>query len=148
MITLHSLSPSQDRHQTKRVGRGNSSGKGTTAGRGTKGQRARTGGRNKTTRRALKALIERTPKLRGFRSRRPVIYAVTVKQLSTRAKEGQLITAAVLAGMNMIPRTRGGLKIIGTADLKKTLTVKANAFSKSAAAAITKDGGYDVVITK
>ena len=81
MITLSNLSPSQERRQTKRVGRGNSSGKGTTAGRGTKGQRARTGGRNKTTRRALKSLIERTPKTRGFRARRPKMHTVTVKQI-------------------------------------------------------------------
>jgi large subunit ribosomal protein L15 len=146
MITLSNLSPSQERRSTKRVGRGNSSGKGTTAGRGTKGQRARTGGRNKLTRRSMKALIERTPKLRGFRSRRPKMYAVTIKQLSARAQEGQVITAALLAQMNMIPGTRAGLKIIGTADLKKKLTVKANAFSKSAEAAITKAGGSAVVL--
>jgi large subunit ribosomal protein L15 len=146
MITLHTLSPSQDRHHPKRLGRGNSSGKGTTAGRGTKGQRARTGGRNKTTRRALKALIERTPKTRGFRSRTPKLHAVTVAQLSARGKEGQVITAAVLAQMNMIPGTRAGLKIIGTADLKKKLTVKANAFSKSAHDAIVKAGGSAVIL--
>lgn len=145
MITLHSLSPSQERHHPKRVGRGNSSGKGTTAGRGTKGQRARTGGRNKTTRRALKSLIERTPKTRGFRSRTPKLEVVTVMQLQKAFSEGQVITAAILRQKHMISSTRNGLKVIGSGPVTKKLTIKADAFTAQAKEAITKAGGTAAV---
>ena len=146
MITLHTLSPSQDRHHPKRVGRGNSSGKGTTAGRGTKGQRARTGGRNKTTRRAMKALIERTPKTRGFRSRRPKLEAVTLAQLQRVFAEGQVINAAVLHQAGLLSSTRNGVKVIGAGPVTKKLTIKADAFTAQAKEAITKAGGSAAVI--
>jgi len=147
MITLSTLRPAQRRQKSKRVGRGDSSGKGTTAGRGTKGQRARTGGRNKTTRRALKALIERTPKTRGFRSARTEVAVVTLLQLTKRYPEGQIISAALLQQDKMISNTRGGLKIIGALPLKKKFTIKANAFSAQAKAAIEAAGGTAVVLT-
>ncbi len=147
MIELHTLKPSQARHHPKRVGRGNSSGKGTTAGRGTKGQRARTGGRNKTTRRALKALIERTPKTRGFRTRRDTLETVTILQLQSRFSEGQIITPVVMHEAGLISRSRPGVKVVGNAVLKKKLTVKAQKFSAGAKAAITSAGGTAVALT-
>ncbi len=147
MIELHTLKPSQSRHRYKRVGRGNASGKGTTAGRGTKGQRARTGGRNKLTRRGLKHLIERTPKNRGFLSLRPRMGVVTLLQLNSAFSDGQQVTADRLHHLGMIGNPVYGYKVIGQADFKKKLTVKANKFSAGAAAAITKAGGQAVVLT-
>lgn len=141
MITLHSLTPSTRRTHPKRVGRGNASGKGTTAGRGTKGQRARTGGRNKLIRRSLKHLIERTPKVRGFRSRRTKLWTVNISDLQRVFADGTVITPTLLHEMKMIGGTWPGVKILGDGVVKKKLTVKAEKFSAAAAAAIRQAGG-------
>lgn len=146
MIKLHALRPSRRRYHPKRVGRGNASGKGTTAGRGTKGQRARTGGRNKAIRRSLRALIERTPKVRGFRSRRPQLDTVTLAQLIAMFPTGQVITPAKMVAVNLIRRTRPGVKVVGSAATAKKLTIKADRFSAGAKAAIEKAGGHAILI--
>jgi len=148
MITLHTLTPSAKRSRTKRVGRGNSSGKGTTAGRGTKGQRARTGGRNKALRRSLRALIERTPKVRGFRSITPKMAAVPLATIIAMAKPGEIITPALLVERGVVGRVRSGLKIVGNAKTAKKLTIKAHAFSAGAKAAIESAGGTVVIIKR
>ncbi len=144
MISLHTLSPSQTRQKYKRVGRGNSSGKGTTAGRGTKGQRARTGGRNKLTRRGLKHLIERTPKTRGFLSRRTAMSVVTLSQLQQSFSDGQTISPNALVKAGLLAPSHRGVKIIGN-TISKKLIIKASKFSSAAAAAITKAGGQAVM---
>jgi large subunit ribosomal protein L15 len=146
MISLHTLRASSQRRHPKRVGRGNASGKGTTAGRGTKGQRARTGGRNKAIRRSLRALIERTPKVRGFRSRREPMEIVTVAQLISFFSSDQVITPVKMVELKLIRRTRPGVKIVGATPTAKKLTVKANGFSAGAKAAIEKAGGHAIVI--
>lgn len=145
MIELSTLKPSARREKYKRVGRGNSSGKGTTAGRGTKGQRARTGGRNKLTRRSLKSLILPTPKLRGFVSHKPKLQTVSLMQLQNYFDNGATVTAEDLVKKNLISSTWPGLKILGGGSLSKKLIVKAEKFSASAAAAITKAGGQAVI---
>lgn len=147
MISLHTLSPSTSRRHPKRVGRGNSSGKGTTAGRGTKGQRARTGGRRRALRRSLRALIERTPKMRGFRSIRPSYAVVSLADLARIFPDGQVITPALLSERQIVGRTRVGLKVIGSMSLKKRLTIKAHKFTAGAKAAIEKAGGQAVTIS-
>lgn len=141
MITLHTLKPSSRRSKTKRLGRGNASGKGTTAGRGTKGQRARTGGRNKLLRRSLKRLVERTPKVRGFQSRRNAPLAVTVDQLERHFKDGATVNAQALRQAGLIPTTKSSFKILGGGSVKKKLTLDVRRISKSAAEQITAAGG-------
>jgi large subunit ribosomal protein L15 len=146
MITLHSLKPSTARHQIKRVGRGNSSGKGTTAGRGTKGQRARTGGRNKAIRRSLRALIERTPKVRGFRSRRINLTTVTLADIAQRFTSDQVVTPTRLAAAGLINRPQEKVKVVGQVTTAKKLTIKVNKFSVGAKSSIEKNGGHAVII--
>ncbi|MBI3573234.1 MAG: 50S ribosomal protein L15 [Candidatus Kerfeldbacteria bacterium] len=146
MITLHSLRQSQKSSRPKRVGRGNASGKGTTAGRGTKGQRARTGGRNKLIRRGMKHLIERTPKTRGFRSRRLKLHAVNLIDLQRVFPDGATITTADLHRHNLIPRSFPGAKVLGIGELKKKFTVRVEAFSASAKTAIAKAGGQATLV--
>ncbi|MBI5466587.1 MAG: 50S ribosomal protein L15 [Candidatus Kerfeldbacteria bacterium] len=145
-MTLHELTPAQHRHRFKRVGRGNSSGKGTTAGRGTKGQRARTGGRNKLTRRGLQHLIVRTPKTRGFRSRREKFESVNLEELQRVFADGATITPRALLEQGLIRHLIPGVKILAGGSVTKKFTVKAQKFSVEASAAITKAGGSVTVI--
>ncbi len=144
MITLHTLAPSAHRSSPKRVGRGNASGKGTTAGRGTKGQRARTGGRNKTTRRALKALIERTPKVRGFRSIHEPWATVDLAAIAKIFSGTEVVTPAKMAEAGLIRRARHGVKVVGQYTGSKKLSIKAQKFSAGAKAAIAKAGGHAI----
>lgn len=141
MITLHTLKPSERRYRPKRVGRGNASGKGTTAARGTKGQRARTGGRNKLVRRGLKRLIERTPKVRGFRSRRPVLQTVSIQKIDRVLKDGALVNARSLKQAGLVASAAAGVKILGAGPLHKKFTVHVDHVTKQATEQITKAGG-------
>lgn len=145
MITLHDLHPAQRRSRRKRVGRGNASGKGTTAGRGTKGQRARSGGRKKLIRRGLKHLIERTPKVRGFRSARPKLQVVAVGALAV-FPDGATVTALDLKRHGLISQTNPGVKILGGGAIKKKLIVRVDRFSRSAKQAIINAGGQAVTL--
>lgn len=147
MITLSHLRPSAERTKVKRVGRGNASGKGTTAGRGTKGQRARTGGRNKLTRRGLKHLTERTPKIRGFLSHRPKLEVVTLAQLQQTFPDGSTVTPKQMVETGLITTAWPGVKVLGGSITKK-LKVQAEKFSAGAAAAITKAGGTVTAVAR
>ncbi len=67
----------------RRVGRGIAAGRGKTAGRGTKGQKARTGsGRRPGFEGGQNPLMQRLPKLRGFRSNRVPAENVYTGQLN------------------------------------------------------------------
>jgi large subunit ribosomal protein L15 len=63
-MQLHELKPFHPNKKQRRVGRGGK--RGTTSGRGTKGQKARAGHR---IRPAERDLIQRLPKLRGFKNK-------------------------------------------------------------------------------
>lgn len=63
-MQLHEIQPFHKNRDKKRVGRGGK--RGVTSGRGTKGQRARAGHR---IRPAERDLIQRLPKLRGFKNK-------------------------------------------------------------------------------
>src|SRR3989344_6273457 len=67
-----------------RVGRGIAAGQGKTAGRGTKGQKSRAGSRRRPGfEGGQNPLMCRFPKLRGFKSHRPEVETVQIKQLVT-----------------------------------------------------------------
>ena len=125
---------------TKRLGRGIASGKGKTAGRGTKGQGARKsanlrpgfeGGQN--------PLMQRLPKLPGFKNHRPkatVVYTGDLEQFG-----GKTVDAQMLADSGVIANAYGTVKVIVGGDLTKKVTVKLSAASASAITAIEKAGG-------
>jgi len=123
-----------------RVGRGISAGKGKTAGRGTKGQRARTGsGRRPGFEGGQNPLIQRIPKLPGFRSLRAKAENVYTGQLD--GVTGKTIDNFSLydAGIVSSPYTR--VKLIQKGNVIKKVTVKLQGASESAAAAVQKAGG-------
>ena len=146
-LTLHNLQSTKHQRRAKRVGRGNASGKGNYATRGLKGQKSRSGGRKGLKARALKdQLISKTPKLRGFQSMYKKMEITSVGDLEKKFKDGEIITPRRLFLIGLISKTKLGVKILGQGKLTKKLTVKANAFSKSAKEAITQAGGEAIVI--
>ncbi len=124
----------------QRVGRGIAAGKGKTAGRGTKGQKSRTGSSAKPGfAGGSNPLMQKLPKLPGFKSHRPKTENVYTGQLEQFS--GKIVDAKVLAEAGLISNAYVKLKLITKGELTKKITVKLPAASKSAKAAIEASGG-------
>ena len=128
-----------------RVGRGHGSGKGKTAGKGHKGQKARSGAPRPGFEGGQMPLYRRLPK-RGFTNRNTKdIVSINITELN-RFEDGAVVTIETLVENGVIKNPKDGVKILGNGELTKKLTVKANAFSASAAEKIQALGGTTEVI--
>ncbi len=129
-----------------RVGRGHGSGNGKTAGRGQKGQKSRSGGKVRVGfEGGQMPLYRRLPK-RGFTNRNTKdIVSINITELN-RFEDGTVVTIETLVENGVIKNPKDGVKILGNGELTKKLTVKANAFSASAAEKIQALGGTTEVI--
>lgn len=146
---LESLkAPRGSNKRRKIVGRGRGSGHGKTSGRGHKGQGARaSGGTRQGFEGGQMPLIRRIPK-RGFTFTPLAKFAVvSVERLNVFAK-GQEVTPAALYEKGLVRAKSMPVKILGDGQLKHPLTVKANAFSKSALEKIKSAGGTAETISK
>lgn len=125
----------------KRIGRGIGSGKGKTAGRGTKGQNSRTGGGVRPGfEGGQNPLAKRLPKKRGFVPIGRTVYAtVTLSDLS--ALKTTTVTNATLVAANLVKNTYSPVKVLGTGELTKKLTVKLQSATATAKSAISNGGG-------
>ena len=128
-----------------RVGRGHGSGNGKTAGKGHKGQKARSGAPRPGFEGGQMPLYSRLPK-RGFTHRNTTdIVSINITELN-RFEDGTVVTIETLVENGVIKNPKDGVKILGNGELTKKLTVKANAFSASAAEKIQALGGTTEVI--
>ena len=128
-----------------RVGRGHGSGNGKTAGKGHKGQKARSGAPRPGFEGRQMPLYRRLPK-RGFtNSNTKEIVSTNITELN-RFEDGTVVTIETLVENGVIKNPKDGVKILGNGELTKKLTVKANAFSASAAEKIQALGGTTEVI--
>ena len=130
----------------KRKGRGHATGNGTTAGRGMNGQNSRSGG---GTRLGFEGgqmpLYRRIPK-RGFTNHWSKEYlGVNVEALNV-FEDGTVVTPELLVEKGLAKGKYYGIKILGSGQLKKKLTVQANKFSDSALDKIAEAGGKAEVI--
>jgi large subunit ribosomal protein L15 len=140
-MKLHHLRPAEgSRRDRKRVGRGKAAGQGKTAGRGTKGYLARhnpklgfEGGQM--------PLQRRVPKLKGFTNPNRVEFAVVnVDALGKSFEAGAEVTPEVLAERGIV-RKGMPVKVLGTGDIDRALTVRTHAVSAAARAKIEHAGG-------
>jgi large subunit ribosomal protein L15 len=139
-MDLHSLSNEPGARKTaKRRGRGRASGLGKTSGRGHKGQFSRKGHKSKIGfEGGQMPLLRRLPK-RGFKNpTRCPFFGVNVGSLD-KFEAGTVVTPEMLAEKGLFDGCR--VKILGTGEITKALTVKANAFSETAKAKIEAAGG-------
>jgi len=142
-MNLHTLKPRPGaKHRVKRLGHGESSGHGKTSGKGHKGQKARSGG---SIRLGFEGgqmpLIRRLPK-RGFNNAAfHKTYAVVNLDELNRFDDGATIDEAALLDAKLIRGKYHGVKILGTGELTKRLTITADKFSASAREKIEKAGG-------
>jgi len=141
-LKLHNLKTAKGaKKKAKRVGRGDSSGHGTFATRGLKGQRSRSGGKGGLKLKGLKNNILNTPKLGGFRSLKPKLKVLNIRDLEKKFNDGDIITTAKLVEMRLLNNDKPGVKILGMCKLTKKFTVKVDKVSQSAKETIEKAGG-------
>ena len=146
-MKVHQIETHERRARTRRVARGGK--RGTTAGRGQKGQKSRAG---RKLRPALRDLIARIPKHRGFRNKikAPKPHTVQLARLQQKVKpllEGtatnkHVVDATVLKQLRLVPaRHHGSIKVIGQSKSDVVLTLKGIECSEGVKAAIEKAGG-------
>ena len=124
----------------KRVGRGIAAGQGKTAGRGTKGQLSRTGSSKRPGfEGGQNPLMQRLPKLHGFRSLKTKAEEVFTGQLDAFA--GKTVDTFTLAEAKLISSPFVRVKLLNKGDVTKKVTVKLQGASESAATAVQKAGG-------
>jgi large subunit ribosomal protein L15 len=148
-MRLHDLKPRPGaKHRRKRLGQGESSGHGKTSGRGGKGQTARSGSSIRIGfEGGQMPLIRRLPK-RGFNNARHATVYIPVNLDSlNRFDNGSRVDWEVLRNAGLANGAGAGVKILGSGELTKKLTVSAHAFSASAKAKIEGKGGACEVIS-
>ncbi len=126
----------------KRIGRGPGSGTGKTSGKGHKGQKARTGhhGIPSWFEGGQMPLQRRVPK-RGFKNPFREEYEVVNLRDLARVQD-DVITPDVLGAHKLVDLGKGRrVKVLGTGDLARKVTVRAHAVSASARAKIEAAGG-------
>jgi len=134
------------RKKRMRVGRGIGSGKGKQAGRGGKGQTARSGVRIKGFEGGQMPLHRRLPK-RGFNN----IFrldltevnldrlqeAIDAKKLDAKAT----VNAEALVKSGLLRRSKDGVRLLGSGEIKAKINVEVHGATKSAIEAVEKAGG-------
>ena len=143
-MKLHTLKPAvASTHSRKRIGRGPGSGLGGTSTRGHKGGKARSGYSKKIGFEGDQMPLQRRLPKFGFKNINRVEYRVvnlgTLQELAEKLSlqkigREELISARLLSAKDLV-------KILGSGELNIKLDVEANAFSKSAEAAILSAGG-------
>jgi|SRR5579871_3692884 len=145
-MNLSNLRPPKGQKQKKqRVGQGMGTGRGKYSGRGAKGARSISGySMMRGFEGGQMPLHRRLPK-RGFtnifRKEYVVVNVGRLEQL-----QGDSFDPGRLLELGVIKKVGAGLKILGTGDLNRKITVKAHQFSKAALEKIQKAGGTSEVI--
>jgi large subunit ribosomal protein L15 len=146
-MNLSELKPAEGSTGKKfRKGRGHGSGNGKTAGRGQDGQNSRSGGGVRPGfEGGQMPLYRRLPK-RGFTNRNSKdIVGINVDALN-RFEAGTVVDVETMVANGLVSNPKDGVKILGNGDITIKLTVKANAFSKTAIEKIEAAGGKAEVI--
>jgi large subunit ribosomal protein L15 len=150
-LNLSTLKPAQSRKDRKRVGRGLGSGKGRYSGRGIKGQKSRAGSKKMAAgfEGGQMPIDMRMPKLRGNTSAdampigpfRTYSQPINLRDLERVFEAGDTVTVEALVEKGLLKNTKTDVKILGTGELSKKLSVTAHSFSASAREKIEAAGG-------
>jgi len=138
--------PPGQKHKKRRLGQGMGTGRGKFSGRGAKGAKSISGySRMRGFEGGQMPLHRRLPK-RGFTNIFKKEFAI-VNVSSLEKLEGSSFDAESLLKLGVIRKLKEhGLKVLGSGELKRKITVKANVFSKSALEKIQAAGGTAEVI--
>ena len=141
-MRLHELYAFPEEYkQRRRIGRGSGSGWGKTAARGHNGQNSRSGGGVRPGfEGGQMPLARRLPK-RGFKNPfRDEYETVNVGRLLAMFEGKDEITLLDMYERGIV-KTGSAVKVLGTGDVAKAVTIEAHRFSASAAEKIAKAGG-------
>ena len=138
--------PPGQKHKKRRLGQGMGTGRGKFSGRGAKGAKSISGySRMRGFEGGQMPLHRRLPK-RGFTNIFKKEFAI-VNVSSLDKLEGTTFDAESLLKLGVIRKLKQhGLKVLGSGELKRKITVKADVFSKSALEKIQAAGGTAEVI--
>ena len=143
-MELHNLKPAKGaNHHDKRVGRGAGSGHGGYSTRGLKGAKSRSGYSSKLGFEGGQMPLQRRLPKFGFTNIDRVEYkAINLSTLEDLEAKNNLteVTFETLVQAGFVSNN-DKVKILGNGAITRALAVKANAFSKSAEAAIVAAGG-------
>jgi len=148
-MQLHQMkAPKGSRTKKVRRGRGPASGLGKQSGSGDKGQRSRSGrGIILGSEGGQMPIIRRLPKV-GFNTVNPVVYQVVHMDSLNRFDAATVVNADLLKSAKLLASLRKPYKILSRGEIKKALTVQANAFSADAAEKIKMAGGKAEIVGK
>ncbi|WP_298062506.1 50S ribosomal protein L15 [uncultured Rikenella sp.] len=143
-MNLSNIKPAQgSTHSEKRIGRGQGSGYGGTSTRGHKGAQSRSGYKHKRGFQGGQMPLQRRLPKFGFTNINKVVFktvnlgaieTLVEKSGATAVGPAEMYAAGLIAKNDVV-------KVLGTGTLTKKVDVTANAFSKSAQAAIEAQGG-------
>ena len=143
-MKLNNLKPAAGAtHSRRRLGRGPGSGLGGTSTRGHKGAKARSGYKNKIGFEGGQMPLQRRLPKFGFKNINRVEYQpVNLSSIQALAEKNNLTKIGVeeLVAAGLV-NARGLVKVLGNGTLTAKVEVVANAFSKTAEAAIQAVGG-------
>ena len=137
--------PKGQKHKKQRVGQGMGSGRGKYSGKGAKGAKSISGySMMRGFEGGQMPLHRRLPK-RGFKNIFREEYAII--NIGRLAKmEGDSFDPERLIELGIVKKIGAGLKVLGTGDIDRKLTIRAHKFSQSALDKIQKAGGTAEVI--
>lgn len=146
-MRLEDLKPAYgSKKDKKRVGRGPGSGHGKTSCKGHKGQKARSGGTKGPGFEGGQMPLQRRLPKRGFKNKFKKEFAIINLKDLNKIDDVDVITPEVLFERGIIKDIKDGLKVLGEGELKKPVTIRADAFSESALQKISSIGGKAEVI--
>ncbi len=141
-MDLSSLKPSAGSRKPKlRVGRGMSSGSGKTCGRGHKGQKARSGSKTPFGFEGGQMPLKRRLPKRGFTNIFKKRYALISVADLQRFETGATVDPDAVLKSGLAKNIHDGVKVLGTGDIDRPLTVKLHKMSRSARDKIIAAGG-------
>jgi large subunit ribosomal protein L15 len=137
--------PKGQKHKKQRVGQGMGSGRGKYSGKGAKGAKSISGySMMRGFEGGQMPLHRRLPK-RGFKNIFREEYAIiNVGRLAKM--DGDSFDPERLIELGIVKKIGAGLKVLGTGELDRKLTIRAHKFSQSALDKIQKAGGTAEVI--
>ena len=152
MADEYNLHAPEGANKKKRiVGRGQGSGRGSTAGKGNKGQKSRSGGKTYVGFEGGQMPLFRRLAHRGFSNYpfKKSFQIVNLSEIEKRFTDGETVDEVSLFNKGLIKGKKKGetftadspVKILGSGDLSKKLTVKIGAVSAAAKEKILKSGG-------
>ena len=143
IMKLNEMKPKAGAVKAKRrLGRGNASGRGTYSGRGCKGQGQRKSGNVRPGFEGGQTpLINRLPKLRGFKNSAKVIFQVVNVGSLDVFKDNEEVNIQTLLGKRLIAKKDVPVKVLGNGKITKKIVLKVQKVSRAAKNKIIAAGG-------